>query len=208
MMRYLFTFIQQALETWVDFLKQHYISAIQLFTSRLIRTPEKILSEAPWEDEVEIRPERAVRLKRAYLHDLGCAKPECHGLQSHTCSLGDDSTILSRVLELYHHREVPLLRGIRERLPEELIAQILAEIVVNNNADGLIDLRSLEDLQHISASILSEQIAEATPYRPLSERAILENVPIRLDITFESSSTDRGVIARLPEFARQLPGRE
>ena len=93
-------------------------------------------------------------------------------------------------------------------LPEELIAQILAEIVVNNNADGLIDLRSLEDLQHISASILSEQIAEATPYRPLSERAILENVPIRLDITFESSSTDRGVIARLPEFARQLPGRE
>lgn len=86
-------------------------------------------------------------------------------------------------------------------MPEELVAQILAEIVVNNNADGVIDFRSLEDLQHISTSIFSEQIAEATPYRPLLERAIFENLPTRLDITFESSNTDRGVIARLPKFA-------
>jgi hypothetical protein len=152
----LYTFIERTLETWVEFLKQRHVSASQLFSYHFMKPPEEAAPEVPWEHEVE--------------H---------HGSKGHNCSLGGDRTVLLRVLELYHSQEVPLLRAMPDLLPEELIAKILAEVVVNNT-DGVnnLILRAPEDLQHISASILSDQIPEATPYRQLLERTILETLPI------------------------------
>jgi hypothetical protein len=198
----LYTFIERTLETWIEFLKQRHVSASQLFSYYFMKPTEEAAPELPWEHDVEHRREGAVRLKIAYLQDLGCMQPECHGSKGHNCSLGDDERVFLRVLELYRSQEVPLLRAMRDRLPEELIAKTLAEVVVNNT-DGVINLilRSPEDLQRISNSILSDQIPEATRYRPLLERTILETLPIRLDVTFESDSTDREVVARLSDFA-------
>jgi hypothetical protein len=175
----LYTFIERTLETWVEFLKQRHVSASQLFSYHFMKPPEEAAPEVPWEHEVQHRPGQAVRLKIAYLQDLGCMQPEHHGSKGHNCSLGGDRTVLLRVLELYHSQEVPLLRAMPDLLPEELIAKILAEVVVNNT-DGVnnLILRAPEDLQHISASILSDQIPEATPYRQLLERTILETLPI------------------------------
>lgn len=197
----LYTFIERTVETWIEFLKQRHVSASQLFSYYFMKPPEGPAPEVPWEHDVEHRRDQTVRPKIAYLQDLGCMQPECHGSKGHNCSLGDDKRVLLRVLELYRSQEVPLLRAMRDRLPEELIAKILAEVVVNNT-DGVINLilRAPEDLQHISASILSDQIPEASPYRPLLEQTILESLPIRLDVTFEFESSGQEVVARLSDF--------
>lgn len=190
-------------ETWVEALKQHWVSAVQLSSSYVIRTSNEAMSEDSWEDETGIRLGRAARAERAYLQDLGCIQPEYHGLKGHTCSLGNDKTILLKILGLYHHQELPLLRAMRARLPEELVAKILAEVALNNT-NGVISFNTPNDLRHISAGILSDRIPEATPYRPLLERAILETLPIRLDIIFDSGGSDGEVIAKLPDFAFTL----
>lgn len=88
----------------------------------------------------------------------------------------------------------------RARLPEELVAKIQAEVALNNT-NGVINLNTLNHLRHISAGILSDRIPEATLYRPLLERTILKTLPIRLDIIFDSESSDGEVVAKLPDFA-------
>lgn len=88
----------------------------------------------------------------------------------------------------------------RARLPEELVAKILAEVALNNT-NGVINLNTLNHLRHISAGIPSYRIPEATLYRPLLERTILKTLPIRLDIIFDSESSDREAVAKLPDFA-------
>lgn len=165
-MCYLHAFIERRLDTWVEFLEQLHVSASQLLVSYFVGTSNGAMSEDSWEDESGTRPGQAVRSKRAYLHDLEWIQPECHGFESHTCSLGIDRTSLLEELDLCHHREVPLLREMMSRLPEELISKILAETAMNNT-NGVVNLNTSNDLQRISAGILSDRISEATLYRPL-----------------------------------------
>jgi hypothetical protein len=165
---------------------------------------EDAVAEVLWEDEksdavVEARRDRLIKYKHAYLHDLSCVRPEQHRTGGHTCSLGDDKSAFILVLSRYHQQEVPLLRAMQEKLPEELVAKIMAMIVVNNGPD-VFHLRDFDDIQLLSASILSDEIVEAALYRSVLERAIFETLLVRLDITFESGGTDGSVLAEVPNL--------
>jgi hypothetical protein len=203
--RFICARMEQNLGEWRDNLKYGWVTILQSLKLHLGGRFEEAVAEDLWEceesdAEVEARRSRLMKQKHAYLYDLGCRQPEHHDTSNHTCSLGNNAAVFHIVLDQYHRREVPLLRAMREKLPGELVANIFSEVVLNN-APKVVHLRSLDDIQHLRNNILSDHIPETVPYHLLLERAILESLPVSLDITFESGDTEGKVTARLPDFA-------
>jgi hypothetical protein len=81
---------------------------------------------------------------------------------------------------------------LRRKLPDELVSEILAWVIQNHTRGDVLHLREANDLQNFAAEVLSTQIAETAPFRPLLEQTVLETCPIRLDITFDRSGTSLG----------------